>query len=35
MLTAAGFDVSKRFGDYNGAGWSEDSPRTILFANRR
>ena len=35
MLTDAGFDVSKRFGDYNGAGWSEDSPRTILFASRR
>lgn len=35
MLTAAGFDVSKRFGDYSGAGWSENSPRTILFASRR
>jgi SAM-dependent methyltransferase len=35
MLTAAGFEVSKRFGDYNGNGWSEDSPRTILFASRR
>jgi len=35
MLSAAGFDVSKRFGDYNGASWSEDSPRTILFASRR
>lgn len=35
MLTAAGFDVSKRFGDYSGVGWSENSPRTILFANRR
>ena len=35
MLTAAGFEVTKRFGDYNGAGWSEDSPRTILFASRR
>jgi SAM-dependent methyltransferase len=35
MLLAAGFEVSKRFGDYNGAGWSEQSPRTILFASRR
>jgi SAM-dependent methyltransferase len=35
MLTEAGFEVSKRFGDYNGNGWSEDSPRTILFASRR
>ena len=34
MLGAAGFEVSKRFGDYDGAGWSEESPRTILFANR-
>src|ERR1700680_918726 len=31
MLGTAGFDVLKRFGDYNGAGWSESSPRTILF----
>ncbi len=35
MLAAAGFEVSKLFGDYNGSGWSEDSPRTILFASRR
>src|SRR5882762_3022760 len=35
MLTTAGFDVSKRFGDYSGDGWSENSPRTILFASRR
>lgn len=35
MLKAAGFEVSKRFGDYSGAGWSEDSPRVILFASRR
>jgi len=35
MLSVAGFDVSKRFGDYGGASWSEDSPRTILFASRR
>ena len=35
MLGSAGFAVSKRFGDYSGTGWSEDSPRTILFASRR
>jgi Methylase involved in ubiquinone/menaquinone biosynthesis len=35
MLSVAGFDVSKRFGDYGGASWSEASPRTILFASRR
>ena len=35
MLSTAGFDVSKRFGDYSGASWSEESPRTILFASRR
>jgi SAM-dependent methyltransferase len=35
MLGAAGFEVAKRFGDYGGANWSEDSPRTILFASRR
>jgi SAM-dependent methyltransferase len=35
MLSAAGFDVLKRFGDYSGVGWSENSPRTILFASRR
>jgi SAM-dependent methyltransferase len=35
MLGSAGFDVVKRFGDYSGTGWSEDSPRTILFASRR
>ncbi|HEX9218974.1 MAG TPA: class I SAM-dependent methyltransferase [Gemmatimonadaceae bacterium] len=35
MLKAAGFEVLKRFGDYGGSGWSEDSPRVILFANRR
>src|SRR5438105_14181408 len=35
MLKAAGFEVIKRFGDYGGSGWSEDSPRVILFANRR
>ncbi len=35
MLGAAGFEVVKRFGDYGGTDWSEDSPRTILFASRR
>jgi SAM-dependent methyltransferase len=35
MLGTAGFVVSKRFGDYSGTRWSEDSPRTILFASRR
>jgi len=35
MLTAAGFDVVERCGDYTGASWSEESPRTILFASRR
>jgi SAM-dependent methyltransferase len=35
MLQTAGFEVEKRFGDYSGASWSEDSPRTILFASRR
>lgn len=35
MLEAAGFDVVHCFGDYTGARWSENSPRTILFASRR
>lgn len=35
MLEVAGFDVTKLFGDYSGANWSEDSPRTILLASRR
>ncbi|MEO8578922.1 MAG: methyltransferase domain-containing protein [Gemmatimonadales bacterium] len=35
MLDAAGFKVEKLFGDYAGANWSDDSPRTILFASRR
>src|SRR5204863_8693794 len=34
MLIASGFKVVKLFGDYGGADWSEDSPRTILFASR-
>ncbi len=35
MLEAAGFDVVHCFGDYTGAHWSENSPRTILFASRK
>jgi SAM-dependent methyltransferase len=35
MLIASGFEVVKLFGDYGGADWSEDSPRTILFASRQ
>ncbi|HEY3133363.1 MAG TPA: class I SAM-dependent methyltransferase [Gemmatimonadaceae bacterium] len=35
MLVASGFKVVKLFGDYGGADWSDDSPRTILFANRQ
>jgi SAM-dependent methyltransferase len=35
MLKAAGFEVAHCFGDYVGAPWSEDSPRTILFASRK
>jgi hypothetical protein len=35
MLEAAGFDVVHCFGDYSGAHWSENSPRTILFASRK
>ncbi|HEY1951834.1 MAG TPA: class I SAM-dependent methyltransferase [Gemmatimonadaceae bacterium] len=35
MLTTAGFEVVRLFGDYSGDGWSETSPRTILFASRR
>lgn len=34
MLRGAGFEVLKRFGDYGGGDWVEDSPRTILFADR-
>lgn len=35
MLTGGGFDVVERCGDYTGASWSAESPRTILFARRR
>ena len=35
LLEAAGFDVVHCFGDYSGARWSENSPRTILFASRK
>ena len=34
MLIATGFRIAKLFGDYSGGDWSEDSPRTILFASR-
>lgn len=35
MVNGAGFDVVERAGDYTGASWSEESPRTILFSRRR
>ena len=35
MLDVAGFQVVARAGDYSGSEWSEESPRTILFACRR
>ena len=35
MLETAGFEVVHCFGDYTGANWSENSPRTILFASRK
>ena len=35
MLDDAGFDVVERAGDYTGASWSDDTPRTILFSRRR
>jgi SAM-dependent methyltransferase len=35
MLESAGFEVVNCFGDYVGAAWSENSPRTILFASRK
>jgi SAM-dependent methyltransferase len=35
MLEVAGFDVVNCFGDYSGSSWSENSPRTILFASRK
>ena len=35
MVTGAGFEVLKRFGDYSGSAWSEASPRTIVFASRQ
>jgi SAM-dependent methyltransferase len=35
MLEAAGFEVVHCFGDYAGSRWSENSPRTILFASRK
>jgi SAM-dependent methyltransferase len=35
MLITSGFKVMKQFGDYGGGDWSENSPRTILFASRQ
>ena len=35
MLEAAGLEVVHCFGDYAGSRWSENSPRTILFASRK
>jgi SAM-dependent methyltransferase len=35
MLEKAGFDILHCFGDYTGARWTENSPRTILFASRK
>jgi SAM-dependent methyltransferase len=35
MLEQAGFEVVHCFGDYTGSAWSENSPRTILFASRK
>lgn len=35
MLEVAGFEVAHCFGDYGGGDWSENSPRTILFASRK
>lgn len=35
ILEAAGFEVVDCFGDYTGARWSENSPRTILLASRK
>jgi SAM-dependent methyltransferase len=32
MLITAGFEVAAIFGDYAGRSWSENSPRTIMFA---
>lgn len=35
MLITAGFQVDKLFGDYAGRSWTDNSPRTILFASRQ
>lgn len=35
MLEGARFEVVHCFGDYTGNTWSENSPRTILFATRK
>ena len=34
MLESAGFEVTRRVGDYRGTPWTAESPRTILFATR-
>jgi len=35
MLRGAGFTIERLFGDYGGSAWSENSPRTIVFASRQ
>ena len=35
MLRTAGFDVLSLHGDYSGAGWTANSPRAIVVAQRR
>ncbi|MFN2635821.1 MAG: class I SAM-dependent methyltransferase [Gemmatimonadaceae bacterium] len=35
LLESTGFEVSRVVGDYGGGEWTEDSPRTILFAARK
>ena len=35
MLEVAGLEVVHCFGDYAGGSWSENAPRTILFASRK
>ena len=35
MLENSGFAVAGLFGDYSGAGWSPDTPRTILYCRKK
>lgn len=35
MLDDAGIEIRHRFGDYDGAGLTEDSPRVVLMGRRR